>query len=88
MKTVKLWHLARIHMISMAFWGLAAGLVYSFGGALIDLIETGSLNRGTAIAFLAVVGMPALFALFGLALSVLVALPYNLIARRIARADH
>jgi hypothetical protein len=38
--------------------------LYSFGGLIVDLFTIG-LNRGTALAFLALLGMPAIFALVG-----------------------
>jgi hypothetical protein len=43
-----------------AVLGLACGVLYAFGGMVIDLLTVG-LNGGTALAFLALVGMPALF---------------------------
>jgi hypothetical protein len=46
-----------------ARWGFAigfvCGVVYAFGGMVIDLLTVG-LNGGTALAFLALAGMPAL----------------------------
>ena len=47
--------------------GLLAGILYSVGGLIYDLVTTGSLNPGTALAFLALIGMALLFALVGLA---------------------
>ncbi len=49
--------------------GLALGVVYSFGGLVVDLVTTG-LNWGTAMAFMALIGMPALFGVIGLVLGV------------------
>lgn len=40
--------------------GLALGVVYAFGGLVIDLMTTG-WTTGTALAFLALPGMPLLF---------------------------
>ena len=54
----------------MAYAGLACGMLYAFGGLVIDLRTTG-LNGGTALAFFALVGMPALFGLIGLIVSLL-----------------
>lgn len=44
----------------MAYLGLACGVLYSVGGLVYDLLTIG-LNWGTAMAFGALVGMPALF---------------------------
>ena len=49
----------------MAFIGLVAGILYSFGGAIYDVLTTVSVNLGTALAFLALIGMPIVFAVFG-----------------------
>ena len=49
-----------------AILGLLLGIVYSIGGLFADLATTG-LNGGTALAFLALVGMPAIFATIGFA---------------------
>ena len=48
----------------MAYVGLACGVLYSFGGLIYDLLSVG-LNWGTALAFMALVGMPILFGAFG-----------------------
>ena len=63
-----------------AFAGLLAGIAYSFGGFFYELF-TNSLNTGTAIAFLALIGMPILFGVVGLVSGVIEALVYNLLAR-------
>lgn len=47
--------------------GLACGVIYAFGGLIYDLATVG-LNQGTALAFLALVGMPALGAALGFVL--------------------
>lgn len=54
----------------MAYLGLACGVLYSFGGLAYDLATTG-LNLGTALAFMALVGMPAISGAVGFALGVL-----------------
>ena len=48
----------------MAYLGLACGVLYSVGGLVTDLLTTG-LNWGTAMAFMALVGMPVLFGAVG-----------------------
>ena len=56
-----------------ALLGLACGVLYSFGGVVVDLLTTG-LNWGTLTAFGALVGMLALFAMSGFLLGALIAL--------------
>lgn len=57
----------------MAYVGLACGVLYSFGGLIYDLLTVG-LNWGTALAFMALVGMPVLFGAFGFICGALYAL--------------
>ena len=45
--------------------GLVLGVIYSVGGFFIDLKGPG-LNAGTALAFLALIGMPVMFGAAGL----------------------
>ncbi|UCF40918.1 MAG: hypothetical protein JSW43_00815 [Gemmatimonadota bacterium] len=73
---------AKLQAILLAFMGLIAGILYAFGGAIYELF-TGTLNSGTALAFLALVGMPLLFAIFGFAAGAIGALLYNAVAARI-----
>jgi hypothetical protein len=56
-----------------AYLGLVCGVLYSFGGVVVDLLTMG-LNLGTVMAFGALVGMPAVFGGFGFFLGTLVAL--------------
>lgn len=56
----------------MACLGLAFGILYSFGGLVYDLLTIG-LNLGSALAFMALVGMPVLFGTFGFILGILIA---------------
>ena len=76
----------------MAVVGLVAGFLYSFGGAAVDvLVSTGviasastpGVSWGTALAFLALIGMPVYFAAFGLAAGAIGAFLYGLVAGRI-----
>lgn len=48
----------------MAYLGLVCGVLYSVGGLVHDMLTIG-LNWGTAMAFMALVGMPAIFGAFG-----------------------
>jgi hypothetical protein len=56
-----------------AYVGLLFGVLYSFGGVVVDLLTIG-LNLGTLMAFGALVGMPVLFSAAGFFLGVLIAL--------------
>ena len=56
--------------------GLACGVLYAFGGLIIDLFTTG-LNRGTWLAFGALIGMPAIFSVAGLVGGFLLAVVVN-----------
>lgn len=73
--------LAKLFAIVMAAFGLVAGVIYSFGGAAYDILTTGSANVGTALAFLALVGMPAMFASAGFVIGVVGAPIYGRAAR-------
>ena len=55
---------AFIGLLIGASVGLILGILYSFIGAIYD-ISRGSVSWGTALAFLALVGMPAVFAVAG-----------------------
>lgn len=57
----------------MACLGLVCGVLYSVGGLVIDVLTIG-LNRGTAMAFMALIGMPVVFGAFGFVGGVLIAL--------------
>lgn len=72
--------LAKMLGILMASVGLIAGILYSFGGAIYELF-TSSLNSGTALAFLALLGMPAIFGAVGFLVGTVAATIYNLFAR-------
>lgn len=72
--------------------GLVCGILYSFGGLLIDAgvslgwisgeaWGTPGLSYGTVLAFGALIGMPVIFGLIGFAGGILEALLFNLISR-------
>ena len=74
--------------IVLAFFGLLAGILYSFGGLLIDSLvtfeiitsnETPGLSPGTALAFLALIGMPLYFAAFGFISGLIGATLFNIL---------
>ena len=57
----------------MAYLGLVCGVLYSVGGLVVDMLTVG-LNWGTAMAFMALVGMPVVFGAFGFLCGALIAL--------------
>lgn len=57
----------------MAYLGLACGVFYSVGGLFYDLLTIG-LNWGSAMAFMALVGMPLIFATSGFLFGSLIAI--------------
>ena len=80
-KKIRVCSFAKFQAILMALVGLIFGILYSFGGAIYDVLTTGSVNLGTALAFLALIGMPIMFATFGFIVGLIEAFLYNLFAR-------
>jgi hypothetical protein len=74
---IKALSLAKLQAVLMLFVGFAAGFIYAVGGTISDLLSIG-LNLGTALAFLAIIGMPVMFAIFGYILGIIEALLFNL----------
>lgn len=73
--------LARLLAVAAAVAGLIAGALYSVGGLVYDMVTTGGVNPGTGLAFLALPGMPVLFAATGFVLGAAGASLYNIAAR-------
>ena len=91
-RSIGVFSLAAWQAAMMAAVGLIAGVCYSFGGAAIDVLVTAGVitststpgvSWGTALAFLALIGMPAYFAVFGFIAGTIGALLYGLVVRRI-----
>lgn len=72
--------------------GLLCGILYSFGGLIIDTVvsmgllspermSTPGLSIGTLMAFGALLGMPLIFAGLGFLLGIVEAVLYNLYAK-------
>jgi hypothetical protein len=89
-KKIKPLTLIKLHVVVMGFIGLIAGILYSFGGLLIDTLvtlgwvvtsETPGLSYGTFLAFGALIGMPLIFAIAGLISGIIIALVYSLISK-------
>jgi hypothetical protein len=79
--------LAKFQTILGALIGLLCGLIYSFGGLLVDTLvtlgwyatdETPGLSYGTVLAFGALVGMPLIFATAGFVLGLVGAFLFNI----------
>lgn len=80
MKVIGVLSSSKLLAFLMAVVGLIAGILYSFGGAIYDVLTTGSVNLGTALAFLALIGMPIIFAIPGFIVGAIGAFLYNLVA--------
>ncbi len=84
---IKIFSLAKFQAMLASLLGLVAGIVYSFGGLIIDTLvsigyitsrETPGLSAGTALAFGALIGMPILFAVGGYVLGIIEAVFFNM----------
>lgn len=77
-----------VQTIVMELIGLLAGILYAFGGFLIDALvslgwitsnETPGLSYGTVLAFGALVGMPVIFATIGFLLGLVEVMLYKIV---------
>jgi len=73
--------LAKFRAVLFVFVGLVAGIFYSFGGVIVDVLFIG-LIFGTALPFFAIIGMPITFAPFGFIIGLFEAFLYNIFARK------
>ena len=82
----------KVHVALMGILGLFCGIIYSFGGFIIDILvsvgwvrssDTPGLSDGTILAFGALIAMPVLFSLVGFAYGSMAAILYNLVASRV-----
>lgn len=80
-QSINIFALAYLHALVLGFVGLILGIVYSFGGAIYDFTTTGSMNAGTALAFLALIGMPLIGITLGLIAGLVEGLLFNLAAK-------
>ena len=67
---------AKLQGIVVGLIGLVCGVLYATIGTIIDMSTIG-LNAGTALAYLAIIGMPLVFVSFGFASGLLGALLFN-----------
>jgi len=88
-KKIRVLSLAKFQAVLGAVIGLILGILYSFGGLIIDALvsigwitsqETPGLSIGTVLAFGALIGMPIIFAVLGFIVGLIEALLYNLFA--------
>ena len=86
LKRIGVLSFARFLAVVMAFAGLIAGVLYAVIGATYDAL-TGAVGHGTALAFLAIIGMPIMFATFGFAVGVIGTFLYNLAAKWIGEIE-
>ena len=77
LKKIDIFRLAKFQSVLLSLIGLIAGVIYSFGGALYDFMTIG-INTGTVLAFLALVGMPLLFAATGFIIGIFEAILLNI----------
>ena len=86
----------RLHGTLFGIVGLAAGILYSFGGLIVDALvsaglvttsETPGLSRGTLMAFGALFAMPLIGAAAGVAVGLAEAILYNVFARWLGAID-
>ena len=89
-KQLNIWLFAQLLALIFGLIGLLCGVLYSFGGLLIDTLvslgwisssETPGLSMGTILAFGALIGMPVLFATVGYVLGILLAFFFNLLPK-------
>jgi hypothetical protein len=92
LKKISVFQFAIFQAILLAIVGILCGILYSFGGLIIDaLVMTGVLSSeamsttglsfGTVLAFGALIGMPVIFAVAGFLLGIVEAVLYNIFAR-------
>ena len=80
LKKIEILFFGKLIGLIMAAAGLLCGILYSFGGFFYELF-TNNLNSGTALAFLALIGMPLVFSIVGVIAGALGAFLYNIVAK-------
>ena len=91
LKKINVLQFAKFQSILIAMVGVICGIVYSFGGLLVDILvtmnflseesmSTSGISLGTLLAFAALVGMPLIFGVMGYILGIVEAILFNLFA--------
>ena len=89
---IKVFSFAKFQAFLGLLIGLICGIIYSFGGLIIDVLvsyellssaamSTPGLSYGTLLAFWALIGMPIICSIAGFLLGLVEAVLYNLFAR-------
>lgn len=92
LKKIGVFSFAKFQSVLMALVGLFCGILYSFGGLIIDVLvsiglvssasaSTPGLSFGTVLAFGALIGMPIIFATSGFLVGLVEAILYNQFAK-------
>jgi len=85
-KKIKPLAFLKFQTVMGSIFGLMMGIMYAFGGLIIDALvsanwlthpETPGLSYGTILAFGALIGMPIIFAGFGLIIGIFEVLVFN-----------
>lgn len=85
-KRIGVFSFAKFQAFLGALIGLICGILYFFGGLIIDVLvtmgwitssETPGLSMGTVLAFGALIGMPIIFLIAGYLLGIIEAILYN-----------
>ncbi len=86
----------KFHTVIGGIVGLVLGILYSFGGLIVDALvsldwittpETPGLSFGTVLAFGALIGMPIIFAPAGLVVGLVELVVFKLFGRWLAWLD-
>ena len=83
MKTINTKDFIIIHAKSGTFIGLICAILYSFGGVMVDIFTIG-LNKGTALAFLALIVMPLIGLIIGLSIGIITTVSYTILQKIIS----
>ena len=89
---INIWSLAKFQGIMGVVIGLILGILYSFGGLIIDVMVsiewlspevmgTPGLSYGTILAFGALIGMPIILGISGLVLGIVEGILYNMFSK-------
>ena len=95
LSSISTFQIVKHHVLSLGFLGVIAGILYSFGGLIIDALvtlelfetyETPGLSFGTVLAFGALIGMPligiGIGLVSGLAIAILHAVALKVLPRK------